>query len=95
VRTKDSCWSVWMIYDHRVLSGVSSARLGIGRGVTVGPLMGSASPRPNSSAMAQAHGIRGNCRQPPPSAAHDYLQGRIVHRLPFESEGRQCSHCIG
>jgi hypothetical protein len=34
VRTKDSCWSVVTIYDPRELSGVSTAGLGIGRGVT-------------------------------------------------------------
>jgi hypothetical protein len=36
VRTKDSCWSVRMIYDPRELPRVSSAGLGIGRGVTSG-----------------------------------------------------------
>jgi hypothetical protein len=35
VRTKDSCWSVGTIYDPRELQGVSTAGLGIGRGVTV------------------------------------------------------------
>jgi hypothetical protein len=34
VRTKDSCWSVGTIYDPSELSGVSTASLGIGRGVT-------------------------------------------------------------
>jgi hypothetical protein len=34
VRTKDSCWSVGTIYYPRELSGVSTAGLGIGRGVT-------------------------------------------------------------
>jgi hypothetical protein len=34
VRTKDSCWSVGTIYDPRELPGVSTAGLGIGRGVT-------------------------------------------------------------
>ena len=37
VRTKDSCWSVGTIYDPRELPGVSTASLGIGRGVTSGP----------------------------------------------------------
>jgi hypothetical protein len=36
VRTKDSCWSVGTIYDTRELPGVSTAGLGIGRGVTSG-----------------------------------------------------------
>jgi hypothetical protein len=36
VRTKDSCWSMRMIYDSRELSGVSTAGLGIGQGVTSG-----------------------------------------------------------
>jgi hypothetical protein len=36
VRTKDSCWSVGMIYDPRELPGVSIAGPGIGRGVTSG-----------------------------------------------------------
>jgi hypothetical protein len=36
VRTKNSCWSVWTIYDPRELPGVSTADLGIGRGVTSG-----------------------------------------------------------
>jgi hypothetical protein len=36
VRTKDSCWSVWMIYDPRELPGVSIAGPGIGRDVTSG-----------------------------------------------------------
>jgi hypothetical protein len=36
VHTKDSCWSVGMIYDPRELSGVSSAGPGIGRDVTSG-----------------------------------------------------------
>jgi hypothetical protein len=36
VRTKDSCWSVGTIYDLRELPGVSTASLGIGRGVTGG-----------------------------------------------------------
>jgi hypothetical protein len=36
VRTKDSCWSVGTIYDPRELSGVSTAGLGIGWGVTNG-----------------------------------------------------------
>jgi hypothetical protein len=35
VRTKDSCWSVGMIYDPRELPGVSTVGPGIGRGVTV------------------------------------------------------------
>jgi hypothetical protein len=35
MRTKDSCWSVGTIYDHRELPGVSTAGLGIGRGVTL------------------------------------------------------------
>jgi hypothetical protein len=34
VRTKDPCWSVGTIYDPRELLGVSTADLGIGRGVT-------------------------------------------------------------
>jgi hypothetical protein len=34
VRTKDLCWSVETIYDPRELAGVSTAGLGIGRGVT-------------------------------------------------------------
>jgi hypothetical protein len=34
VHTKDSCWSVGMIYDPRELPGVSTAGPGIGRGVT-------------------------------------------------------------
>jgi hypothetical protein len=34
VHTKDLCWSVGTIYDPRELSGVSTAGLGIGRGVT-------------------------------------------------------------
>jgi hypothetical protein len=33
VRTKDSCWYVGTIYDPRELLGVSTAGLGIGRGV--------------------------------------------------------------
>jgi hypothetical protein len=33
VHTKDSCWSVGTIYDPRELPGVSTAGLGIGRGV--------------------------------------------------------------
>jgi hypothetical protein len=37
VRTKDSCWSMGTIYDHRELPGVSTVGPGIGRGVTVGP----------------------------------------------------------
>jgi hypothetical protein len=36
VHTKDSCWSVGTIYDPRELLGVSTAGLGIGRGVTSG-----------------------------------------------------------
>jgi hypothetical protein len=36
VRTKDLCWSMGMIYDPRELPGVSTAGLGIGRGVTSG-----------------------------------------------------------
>jgi hypothetical protein len=36
VRTKDSCWTVGTIYDPRELPGVSTAVLGIGRGVTNG-----------------------------------------------------------
>jgi hypothetical protein len=36
VHTKDSCWSVGTIYDPRELLGVSTADLGIGRGVTNG-----------------------------------------------------------
>jgi hypothetical protein len=36
VRTKDSCWSVEIIYDPRELPGVSTIGLGIGRGVTSG-----------------------------------------------------------
>jgi hypothetical protein len=35
VRTKDSCWSMGTIYDPRELSGVSTAYLGIGRGITI------------------------------------------------------------
>jgi hypothetical protein len=34
VRTKDLCWSVGTIYDPSELPGVSTASLGIGRGVT-------------------------------------------------------------
>jgi hypothetical protein len=34
VRTKDLCWSVGTIYNPRELPGVSTAGLGIGRGVT-------------------------------------------------------------
>jgi hypothetical protein len=34
VCTKDSCWSVGTIYDPREVSGVSTAGLGIGEGVT-------------------------------------------------------------
>jgi hypothetical protein len=34
VRTKDSCWSVGIIYDPRELPGVSTTGPGIGRGVT-------------------------------------------------------------
>jgi hypothetical protein len=30
VRTKDSCWSMGMIYDHRGLPGVSTTGLGVG-----------------------------------------------------------------
>jgi hypothetical protein len=37
VCTKDSCWSVGTIYDPSELPEVSTADLGIGRGVT-GPL---------------------------------------------------------
>jgi hypothetical protein len=40
VRTKDSCWSVGTIYDSRELPGVSTADLGIGRGVTCINLQG-------------------------------------------------------
>jgi hypothetical protein len=29
VRTKDSCWSVGMVYDPKVLTGVSIADLGM------------------------------------------------------------------
>jgi hypothetical protein len=36
VHTKDSCWSVGMIYDPRELRGVSIADPRIGRGVTSG-----------------------------------------------------------
>ena len=36
VRTKDSSWSVGIIYDPRELPGVSTASLGIGQGVTSG-----------------------------------------------------------
>jgi hypothetical protein len=36
VHTKDSCWSLGMIYDPRELPGVSTAVLGNGRGVTSG-----------------------------------------------------------
>jgi hypothetical protein len=36
VHTKDSCWSVWTIYDPRELPGVSTVGLGIGRGVRNG-----------------------------------------------------------
>jgi hypothetical protein len=36
VRTKDSCWSVGMIYDPRELLGVSTNGTGIGRGATSG-----------------------------------------------------------
>jgi hypothetical protein len=36
VRTKDSCWSVGMIYGPRELPGVSTAGLEIERGVTSG-----------------------------------------------------------
>jgi hypothetical protein len=35
VRTKDSCRSVWAIYDPRELPGVSTAGLDIGLGVTL------------------------------------------------------------
>jgi hypothetical protein len=35
VRTKDSCWSVGIIYDPRELTGVSTVGLRIGRGVTI------------------------------------------------------------
>jgi hypothetical protein len=35
VRTKDSCWSVGIIYDPSEVPGVSTAGPGIGRGVTV------------------------------------------------------------
>ena len=34
MRTKDSCWSVGMIYDPRELPGVSTTGPEIGRGVT-------------------------------------------------------------
>jgi hypothetical protein len=34
--TKDSCWSMWTIYDPRELPGVSTVSPGIGRGVTSG-----------------------------------------------------------
>jgi hypothetical protein len=37
VRTKDSCWSVGTIYDPSELPGVSTAGLGIGRGITLFP----------------------------------------------------------
>jgi hypothetical protein len=30
VRTKDSCWSVWMVYNPRVLPGESTAGPGVG-----------------------------------------------------------------
>jgi hypothetical protein len=36
VHTKDSCWSMGTIYDPRELPGVSTAGLGIVRGVTSG-----------------------------------------------------------
>jgi hypothetical protein len=36
VRTKDSCWSLGTIYDHRELSGVSTAGPEIRQGVTSG-----------------------------------------------------------
>jgi hypothetical protein len=36
VRTKDSYWSMRIIYDLRELSGVSTAAPGIGRDVTSG-----------------------------------------------------------
>jgi hypothetical protein len=36
VRTKDSCWSVGIVYDPRELLGVSIIDLEIGRGVTSG-----------------------------------------------------------
>jgi hypothetical protein len=36
VCTKDSCWSMGTIYDSSELLGVSTAGLGIGRGVTSG-----------------------------------------------------------
>jgi hypothetical protein len=36
LRTKDSCWSMRTIYDPRELPEVSTADLGIGRGVTSG-----------------------------------------------------------
>jgi hypothetical protein len=35
VRTKDSYWSVWTIYDPRELPEVGTAGPGIGRGVTI------------------------------------------------------------
>jgi hypothetical protein len=35
-RTKDSCWSLGIIYNPRELTGVSTASLGIRRGVTSG-----------------------------------------------------------
>jgi hypothetical protein len=37
VRTKDSCRSMGTIYDPSELPGVSTAGLGIGRGVTLMP----------------------------------------------------------
>jgi hypothetical protein len=36
VHTKDSCWSVGIIYDPSDLLGVSTTGSGIGRGVTSG-----------------------------------------------------------
>jgi hypothetical protein len=35
VRTKDSCWSVEIIYDPSELPGVSTASPGIGPGVRI------------------------------------------------------------
>jgi hypothetical protein len=35
VRTKDPCWPMGTIYDPRETPGVSTAGLGIGRGVTL------------------------------------------------------------
>jgi hypothetical protein len=49
VRTKDLCWSTGTIYDPRELPGVSTARPGIGWGVT-------------SGIRANPHGFTGVCR---------------------------------